>query len=86
MKNPWVAFFLNLIFFGGGYIYNGKRKITGILLIVAWVVMRIGEIKIFLTDLVFHDWLILFCGIVVLQFALAIDAFREAKDISAAKA
>lgn len=85
MKNPWIAAILNLVLFGAGYLYNGKRKGLGIALILAWVVMRIGEIKIYLTGLVFNDWLILFCGIVVLQFSLASDAYREAKMINGQK-
>jgi hypothetical protein len=83
MKNPWVAFVLNLLFFGGGYIYNGKRIGLGFALILAWIVIRWGEIAIFLTNLVFDKWIILFSGLVVLMFTLAIDAYREARVINA---
>jgi hypothetical protein len=83
MKNPWIAAILNLFLFGGGYIYNGKRKGVGIALILAWVVIRYGEITIFLTKLVFCQWLALFSGLVILMFALATDAYNEAKEINA---
>lgn len=82
MKNPWLAFILNLFLFGGGYIYNGKRVGLGIALIIAWIVIRYGEITIFLTNLVFDKWIILFSGLVVLMFSLAFDAYSEAKKIN----
>jgi hypothetical protein len=82
MKKPWIAFILNLLFFGGGYIYNGKRMGLGCALILSWVLMRAGEIPIYLTNLVFLKWLIMFFGIVVLQISLAIDAYKEAKSIN----
>ena len=82
MKNPWIAAILNLLFFGGGYIYNGKRIGTGIGLIAAWVLMRAGEIPIYLTNLVFEKWLIMFAGIAILQISLAADAYKEAKSIN----
>jgi hypothetical protein len=82
MKNPWVAAILNLFLFGGGYIYNGRRKGLGVALIVAWVLIRYGEITIYLTNLVFEKWLVLFVGLVVLMFSLATDAYREAVSIN----
>ena len=82
MKNPWVAAILNLLFFGGGYIYNGRRVGLGCALILSWILIRWGEIPIYLTNLVFDKWLILFAGIIVLQFSLASDAFKEAKIIN----
>jgi hypothetical protein len=85
MKNPWVAALLNLFLFGGGYLYNGKRKGLGIGLILAWVLIRYGEITIFLTKLVFDKWIVLFVGLVVIMFSLASDAYREAKEINAQK-
>jgi hypothetical protein len=83
MKNPWIAAILNLFLFGAGYIYNGKRKGLGVALILAWVLIRYGEITIYLTNLVFKDWLVLFTGLIVLMFSLATDAYNEAKMINA---
>jgi hypothetical protein len=82
MKNPWIAAILNLFLFGGGYIYNGKRKGLGIALILAWILIRYSEITIYLTNLVFCKWLVLFSGLVVLMFSLATDAYKEAKGIN----
>jgi hypothetical protein len=79
MKNPWIAAILNFLLFGAGYVYNGKRRGLGFALILGWLLIRIGEIKIYLTGLVTDKWLIMFVGLVVLQFSFASDAFREAK-------
>lgn len=82
MKNPWMAAILNLFLFGGGYIYNGRRQGLGVALIIAWILIRWGEIAIYLTSLVFEKWLVLFSGLIVLMFSLAFDAFREAREIN----
>ena len=81
-KNPWVAAILNLLFFGAGYIYNGKRPMLGYGLVLGWIGVRAGEIPIYLTHLVFDKWLVLFCGIVVMQISFAIDGYKEAKTIA----
>ena len=81
-KNPWVATILNFLFFGGGYIYNGKRGKLGMALVLAWVLVRAGEIPIYLTGLVTKQWLVLFVGIVVMQFSFAADAYKEAKTMN----
>ena len=82
-KNPWVAAILNMFLFGGGYIYNGKRVGLGYALVLAVLLIRFGEISIFLTYLVTEKWLALMAGLVVLQFSLAADAYMEAKSINA---
>jgi hypothetical protein len=82
MKSPWIAAILNVLFFGGGYVYNGKRIGFGIALILAWILIRGGEIPIYLTNLVFKEWLILFGGLIILQFSLAVDAYKEARIIN----
>ena len=82
MKNPWIAAILNLLFFGAGYIYNGKRILFGSGLLTGWALVRAGEIPIYLTNLVFDKWVILFAGIAVLQISFAIDAYKEAKTIN----
>jgi len=82
VKKPWVAAILNLLFFGAGYIYNGKRIGFGFGLIAGWLLIRCGEIPIYLTNLVFYKWLIMFVGIVCLQLSFAIDGFKEAKQIN----
>jgi hypothetical protein len=34
-RSPWVSALLNFFIWGGGYIYNGKRKAFGAGLILA---------------------------------------------------
>ena len=81
-KKPWIAAILNLATFGGGYIYNGKRTGFGIALVVGLVLIRAGEIPIYLTHLVFEKWIVLMAGLVVLQLTLTVDAYKEAKAIN----
>jgi hypothetical protein len=84
-KNPWLAAFLNLFLFGGGYIYNGRRVGLGWALVLAVVLIRWGEIAIYLTGLVTDKWLLLMAGLVVMQFSLATDAYQEARSINSKK-
>ncbi len=77
-KKPWLAALLNVIFSGLGYLYVGKRKLFGVLLIlseilafvwlftdpVAWQVME--NVWIALTGILF-------------VIGLAIDAYNDAK-------
>jgi len=41
MKNPWIAASLNFVFYGGGYIYAGKKKALGYGLLLVFVIMSI---------------------------------------------
>jgi len=82
MKKPWLAAILNLLFFGGGYIYNGQRTGFGVGLVIGWLLVRFGEIPIYLTHLVDSKWLILFIGLVIMQFSFAYDGYNEAKKIN----
>ena len=40
-KNAWIAALLNLIFYGAGYIYVGKKKALGWGLLVVFIIMTI---------------------------------------------
>lgn len=40
-KSPVLAGILNFLFLGAGYLYLGKRKVFGWLMIVAFIVMSI---------------------------------------------
>lgn len=40
-KSPLLAAILNFLFLGVGYLYLGKRKIFGWLMIVAFIIMSI---------------------------------------------
>lgn len=85
IRNPWIAAVLNLLFFGLGYIYNGKRIRFGLGLVSAWFLILIAEILIYLTHKVFDEWTLLFSGLVVLHICFAIDGYKEAVDIKKKK-
>ena len=40
-KSPYLAALLNLLFFGAGYLYLGKRLVLGSLLFLASIIMFI---------------------------------------------
>lgn len=50
-KSPYLAALLNLLFFGAGYLYLGKRVVLGALLILASLIMFVeyfsGTIDLF---------------------------------------
>jgi hypothetical protein len=45
-KNPWVAALLNLLFYGAGYLYIGKKKAFGVGLIIVAVIIGIETVLI----------------------------------------
>ncbi len=83
-KSPYMAFLLNLLFFGVGYIYLGKRIAFGIILIVAAVIMTIeyfygavdiaGHFANFQTIVDTHT-----ASLTVIAIALAYDGYALAK-------
>ena len=82
-KNPYLAAFLNLLFFGAGYIYNGKRVLFGVLITIALWVTQYGEIQIFLGNESPAHWAFIIGGLVFAKLILAYDGFVEAKSINA---
>ena len=78
-KNPWLAAVLNIILSGLGYLYVGKRKVFGTLILV-------GELLAFVwifTDpaalqLMSNMWVTL-TGL-LFTAGLAIDAYNDAKE------
>lgn len=77
-KNPWLAAVLNFIFFGVGYIYNGKRIVFGILLTILAIVSYIWCF----TDPVMENYLynpLAWAVSIIFLFALAFDAYQDAK-------
>jgi hypothetical protein len=91
MKNIWLAAALNFFFMGLGYIYNGKRKLLGILLTIPAIGITYVENLHAFADgntLQGHDstaFLVLFICIFVANTGLAMDAFQEAKTINSDK-
>ncbi len=91
MKKTWLSAILNFSFMGLGYIYNGKRVLSGILLTIAGLGFYYLEQFYKFADgnsLPEHDsnaFTIMALCILVLNTGLAINAYQEAKDINATK-
>ena len=85
-KNAWVAAILNFFLMGAGTMYVGKRPLVGFLILLGGAGARFVEMK---TSPTFDHsipalWPYLVGGLGVLQVALAIDGWREAKAVSGA--
>jgi hypothetical protein len=81
-KSPVLAAVLHFFLFGGGYIYNGRQVARGVALTVAVILIRYGEIAIYLSGQSRVFWYYLMAGLVILQFAFASDAYKEAKSLN----
>ena len=79
-KNPWIALILNIVLWGTGYIYNGKRKMFGVLILLSEVaaIVAIGPNFFSLSEIN----LPLETMGAVLTVAFALDAYNEAKNIN----
>lgn len=77
--NPAISAVLNFILWGIGYIYNGKRLVLGISLLLAMIIMHST-----IFYLGFH-WYLSMAGFMVIlshliiSLALAYDAYSDAK-------
>ena len=43
MKMKWLSAILNFLFLGPGYIYNGKRRLLGVLLTIGALLLTYVE-------------------------------------------
>jgi len=75
MKKLWLAVLLNFLLGGAAYLYLGRRRLFGVLVIIGFVVwgvdslvtpMSVGEVA---ADL-------------ILAGAFAYDGYREAKEVN----
>ncbi|MBU1726354.1 MAG: hypothetical protein KJ880_01830 [Candidatus Omnitrophica bacterium] len=79
-KIPWLAAVLNILVNGLGYIYIGKRKAFGLLLMLAQIstcvwVLKSQPASVYL----FRDFWISLSGILY-SAAFAFDAYKLAKE------
>lgn len=82
MKNPIISAVLNFFFMGLGTLYNGKRILTGAGLTIAAIVLTYVEFGIRPLDGTLY-WL-MFAAVFLANTVLAIDGYREAKQINQA--
>lgn len=78
--NPAVSGLLNFLLWGIGYIYNGKRLVLGISLLLAMIIMHS---TIFYLGLAFYmsmPGLMTILSHLIISLALAYDAYSDAKN------
>ena len=80
MKKPWISAILNFFFMGLGYIYNGQKKILGLLFTVGAIGLTYVELSIQepLPDL----YIVMFASVLIVNTAFAIDGYKEAVSIN----
>ena len=78
-KNPIIAAVLSFFFLGLGYLYNGKRMVTGALFTVGAVIATYVETQLMALDQ--NLFLISFAGFFLLAIGAAYDAYKEAEDM-----
>lgn len=88
MKKPWIAAILNFFFMGLGYIYNGQRKILGVLLTIGALMLTYLEQIYLFSDgnkLQNHDMTafgIMALSVFIINTGLAVDGYNEAKSVN----
>jgi hypothetical protein len=82
-KHPLVAAILNL-FFGLGYLYNGKRLFFGSLLFCGTLTVMIDTFFIYVSDVPAPSDISLvgLFALALIVFAFVYDAYSEAKEIN----
>ncbi|MFH2103359.1 MAG: hypothetical protein ABIJ39_08405 [Chloroflexota bacterium] len=83
MKKPWLAAILNFFFMGPGTLYNGRRKVVGVVLTLGALVLTYVEfnLKAAAPDL----YPLMFVAVFMVNTVLAYDGFMEAKAINEGK-
>jgi hypothetical protein len=76
-KNAWVAAVLNFFFMGLGTLYIGRRKLLGLGLTIAAIVLTYVELQ--LQTAAPSLFPIMFGAVFVANTVLAIDGYQEAK-------
>ena len=80
-KNPIIAALLNFFFMGPGYIYLGKKVWLGVGFTLGAIALTYVELSIQSINTQLYG--IMFAAVFLVNTCFAIDAFREAKKISA---
>lgn len=83
-KNPIVAALLNFFFFGAGTLYVGRRMLPALAMMLGGTAVQLVEIKLSppLDNAVPTVWPFFFAGLFLLKVGLAIDGYREARQVS----
>jgi len=78
-KKPWLAALLNVIWSGLGYLYVGKRKLFGVLLILSEI---LACVWLFTDPVAWQVMENIWVGLAAIPFVigLAVDAYNDAKN------
>ena len=87
-RNPLIAALLNILFWGLGYLYNGKRIAFGVLLLIAsfsltFLLLLPSTTETTTTANPLADLYSL--GIYLIPIAFAYDAYKEAEELNKRK-
>jgi hypothetical protein len=91
MKKPWLAALLNFFFMGPGTIYNGRRALIGVgWTVTALLLTAVEQAPIYADGKTLQlasptAFALMFAGVFLGNICFAIDGFREAKAINAAR-
>ena len=80
MKRPWLAAVLNFFFLGLGMLYNGRRRGIGAALTLGAIVLTYVELQ--LQGVAPDLWTLMFGAVFVINTAMAVDGYQEARAIS----
>lgn len=75
-KNPWIAAVLNFFFMGLGTLYIGRRRLTGLGLTVAAIILTFVELQLQTAAPALFP--LMFGAVFIANTVLAIDGYQEA--------
>ena len=81
IKKPWLAALLNFVIWGLGYLYVGKRKNFGIMLVIGAILVLVltATLELSLADILSLP------GSVIISFAFAYDGYKTAQEVNQRK-
>ncbi len=83
-RNPWIAAFLNLVFWGSGYVYIKHRRVLGAGLLFVFFMNLSLLLTIPYSILLYYSELLFIWGMfmwALLSMIFAIDVFYETREI-----
>jgi hypothetical protein len=75
-KKPWIAAVISFFFMGLGTLYIGRRRLTGLGLTIAAIVLTFVELQLRSAAPALYP--VMFGAVFVANTVLAIDGYKEA--------
>jgi hypothetical protein len=84
-KSPWIAAFLNFVFWGSGYVYIKHRMILGIGLVFVYILnflilLSLPDVILLRSSELFFIWLSFIWFAMSILFAL--DVYKETEEMN----